>query len=67
MLNFMKRLRHLVLPACACIAAATAVAVTGASPPQAVSLAASASAPPEDIQKIEQVVIIMQENRSFDS
>jgi phospholipase C len=61
----MKRLRHLAIPTCAAIAAATAIAVTGASAPQAASPASSAS--PVGIHKIQHVIIIMQENRSFDS
>lgn len=65
MLAFMNRLRPLVLPSCAAIAAATAIAVTGASAPQIASPVPSSS--PEDIHKIQHVIIIMQENRSFDS
>ncbi len=65
MLTFMNRLRQLVLPSCAAIAAATAIAVTGASAPQNASTAPSSA--PDDIHKIQHIVIIMQENRSFDS
>jgi len=65
MLGFMKRLRHLVLYSCAVLAAATAIAVTGASSPQAAAPAASTS--PDGIHKIRHIIVIMQENRSFDT
>ena len=65
MLFVMNRLRQLVIPACAAIGAALAIAATGASPQPATPTGPAASV--DSIHKIQHVIIIMQENRSFDS
>ena len=61
----MNRLRQLALLSCAAVASATAIALTSASAPKVASPASSPS--PHGIHKIQHVIIIMQENRSFDS
>jgi phospholipase C len=62
--------RYLTSRTCGALAGASLLAVTacnGASIPSASSPAASAAAAAQGIHKIKHIVVIMQENRSFDS
>src|SRR5689334_2170740 len=61
----MNRLRQLALASYAAIAAATAIAPIGATAPRAAAPGPSTST--DDIHKIRHIIVIMQENRSFDS
>lgn len=62
MLANMNRLRQLAILACAAIGAAISIAATDAGQPSP-----SPAASGDDIHKIQHIVVIMQENRSFDN